>query len=271
VGDTTLPILGVYSLNSKVPAAELGRRLNLPFLEHPPETYDSGQFVVVLDGQVLSLCFTGRKAPGPVYVDFLQGASAHRRHFGGGKGQLIAKSVGIRGAFRPQVLDLTAGLGQDGFVLATLGCEVTLVERVPIVFELLQAGLQKALQEGDSDLLTIIRRLKLHREDSIAYLDSIEERVDVIYLDPMFPEKAKTAQVKKSMVAFQSIVGKDLDAGNLLSKALEKAIYRVVVKRPRKAPSLDEQYSEINLPKPGLVFSGKSSRFDIYPLMKMPS
>lgn len=80
----------------------------------------------------LQLQVTGRKAPGPVWADFVTGAVAHRRKFGGGSGQMIAKAVGIKPGVRPRVLDATAGLGKDSFVLATLGCEMTLIERSPL-------------------------------------------------------------------------------------------------------------------------------------------
>jgi 16S rRNA (guanine1516-N2)-methyltransferase len=90
-----------------------------------------------------------------------------------------------------------------------------------------------------------------------------EEFPDVIYLDPMFPERQKTADVKKEMAAFHSIVGKDEDADALLPLALAHVNYRVVVKRPRKAPFLNDQV-------PSYQLEGKSSRFDIYTVKKLP-
>ena len=92
----------------------------------------------------LQLQSTGKKAPGPVWADFLGGAVAHRRKFGGGSGQMIAKAVGIKSGVRPTVADVTAGLGRDSFVLATLGCEVQMVERSPVVHALLSDGLARA-------------------------------------------------------------------------------------------------------------------------------
>jgi len=79
----------------------------------------------------------------------------------------------------------------------------------------------------------------------------------------MFPERQKSADVKKEMNASHSIVGADLDADRLLPLALEKAQYRVVVKRPRKAPFLNNQ-------PPSYQLEGKTSRFDIYTRKKMP-
>ena len=83
----------------------------------------------------------------PLFVDFVEGASRHRRLHGGGRGQAIAKAVGLGKLRTPAVADLTAGLGRDAFVLATLGCSVTLVERSPVVHALLCDGLNGEFQQ----------------------------------------------------------------------------------------------------------------------------
>ena len=96
------------------------------------------------DSAAVALQQLGAQAPGPVRVDFVEGQAAHRRLFGGGSGQMIAKAVGVAQGVRPQVLDATAGLGKDAFVLASLGCQMTLIERQPLVAALLADGLQRA-------------------------------------------------------------------------------------------------------------------------------
>ncbi|MGH1439669.1 MAG: class I SAM-dependent methyltransferase [Cellvibrionaceae bacterium] len=269
---TLPPIAGVFAdmASGQQKRDELADSLQLPVIQHKPTALPSGQFVVAIEADnSVALHFTGRGAPNPIRVDFLSGATAHRRQFGGGKSQLIAKAVGIKTRFRPHVLDLTAGLGQDAFVLATLGCPMTLVERVGVVFHLLKDGLDRALLSSDHDLRSIVSSMHLVQQNALNYLKA-ESSVDVIYLDPMFPERDKKAKVKKGMTAFHSIVGEDNDAGELLALALTKAKYRVVIKRPRKALSLAQQYPSLNLPKAGLVIEGKSSRYDIYPIAKMP-
>ena len=95
------------------------------------------------DGHALALV-RGDSPKTRVVVDFCAGATAHRRKFGGGKGQDIAKAVGVSAAYIPTVVDATAGLGRDSFVLATLGCDVTAIERQPVVAALLQDGLGRA-------------------------------------------------------------------------------------------------------------------------------
>ncbi|WP_265575735.1 class I SAM-dependent methyltransferase [Chitinibacter fontanus] len=104
----------------------------------------------------------------PVFVDFVGGAAAHRRQFGGGRGQPVAKAVGIKSGYLPRVLDATAGLGRDGFVLASLGCEVTLIERTPVAYLLLKDGLSRAQQ--DTHVAEIANRMQLHFGDGRAWL-----------------------------------------------------------------------------------------------------
>ena len=269
-------LLGVYyALPALLPYARaLADSLHLPLLDQPPELLPRHHFVVVLDHGGCSLCFTGKGSPGPVKVDFLSGATAYRRRYGGGRNQLIARAVGVKPAFKPRVLDLTAGLGQDAFVLATLGCSVTMVERVPVIHQLLADGLKRAEEQGDLALRAIIRKMSLHHCQASGYLDNIHLNslnvADVIYFDPMFPTREKSAGVKKPMMAFKAIVGNDDDAGQVLAKALTKARYRVVVKRPRLGPGIDQIYPGLSLPSPDYVLPGKSGRFDIYALARMP-
>jgi 16S rRNA (guanine1516-N2)-methyltransferase len=252
----------------------LAEQLQLPLkLDVDIETISSPEFVLVVDEQGIALQQTGRKAPGPIRAEFTEGSVDHRRKFGGGKGQMIAKAVGVKAGVYPRVLDATAGLGKDAFVLATLGCHVQMLERSPCVHALLQNGLQRARefsQYEDPDLAQIIARMELLAVDSHDYLAQIyaesnidNNRPDVIYLDPMFPDRQKTADVKKEMAAFHHVVGKDEDADSLLEKAIASANYRVVVKRPRKAPFVAGK-------TPSYQLEGKSSRYDIYALKKLP-
>lgn len=212
----------------------------------------------------ISLRQGGKKAPGPIMVDFIRGAAAHRRKFGGGKGQSIAKAAGISSSYKPSVLDATAGLGGDAFVLATLGCEMSLIERHPVVYTLLQNGLQRAA--GDPEVGDIIQRMRLHHGNSaelmLHWLQSGFEQPDVIYLDPMFPHSKSSADVKKEMKVFRTLVGADEDEQALWAAADKLARCRIVVKRPRHAPNLAGQ-------EPSYVLAGKANRFDIYARQKV--
>lgn len=201
----------------------------------------------------IAIAKTGKGAPAPVKVDFTSGAVAHRRKFGGGKGQDIAKAVGLNKRSGLSVFDATAGLGRDAFVLATLGCQVTLFERVPFVRALLESGLNAAKFHEEVD--DIIARMTL----ASGALAEQGKCADVVYLDPMYPHSEKSAAAKKEMAFFRDLIGHDADADALLPIALAKANYRVVVKRPKGAPYLNEQ-------KPTYQLDGKSGRFDVYVL-----
>ena len=225
-------------------------------LELPVQLEDA-QFALQLGEQGLQLQQLGADAPGPVRVDFVEGGAAHRRLYGGGSGQMIAKAVGVAQGVRPSVLDATAGLGKDAFVLASLGCQMSLIERQPLIGALLEDGLLRAAT--DFEVAPIVARMQLLKGNSIELMRNWQgEPPQVIYLDPMFPHREKTALVKKEMRLFRPLVGDDLDAPALLAAALALASHRVVVKRPRKAPCIDG-------PKPSHALDGKSSRYDIYP------
>lgn len=237
--------------NGQEQAAQWAQRLGLPLQDADAD------FALQVTEEGLQLQQLSDDAPGPVRVDFVEGAVAHRRLFGGGSGQMIAKAVGIQPGVRPRVLDATAGLGKDAFVLASLGCEMSLIERQPIIAALLEDGLLRGRQ--DREVGSIIGQMRLLTGNSIELIRGWEgEPPQVIYLDPMFPHREKTALVKKEMRLFRPLVGDDMDAPALLEAALALATHRVVVKRPRKAPCIDG-------PKPGYALDGKSSRYDIYP------
>ena len=213
-------------------------------------------FALQLGAEGLQFVELGPLAPGAVRVDFVEGAVAHRRLFGGGTGQMIAKAVGVQPGVRPQVLDATAGLGRDAFVLASLGCSMTLIERQPLIAALLEDGLARARQS--TEVAPIAAQMRLLQGNAIELLSAwTDEAPQVIYLDPMFPHRDKSALVKKEMRLFRPLVGDDLDAPALLAAALALASHRVVVKRPRKAPCIEGA-------KPSYVLEGKSSRYDIY-------
>ncbi|MCP5161639.1 MAG: class I SAM-dependent methyltransferase [Hahellaceae bacterium] len=251
-------VVTVEAGGNEAHAKSFAERYRLPLVERMPEE----GLALTYSREGVALIPTGKGAPGPVSASFIDGVVEHRRKFGGGKGQLIAKAVGLKPGIFPRVLDATAGLGKDAFVLATLGCNVTLLERSPVIVELLRAAIEEAA--GHIDVAAIVARMELVHQDSLVFMEEkLEtkdlkiEKYDVVYLDPMFPHREKSALVKKEMRVFRDIVGEDLDSSELLAKALQLAEYRVVVKRPRKAPVLGAL-------KPSLVFEGKSSRYDIY-------
>ena len=246
-------------------ACEWARQLSVPFVDTPlsqPRRYPDAELLLMCSPQGLFLQQTGRDAPGPVYVDWRSGKSDHRRRQGGGNGQLVAKAVGIAKASRPlTVVDATAGLGEDAFVMATLGAEVTLLERSPVMAALLADGMARA--QADPELAPIVARMTLVEASAIEWLSEHRDLADVVYLDPMFPGRGKSARVKKEMRVCRGVVGDDPDADQLLEVALAAAACRVVVKRPRKAPQVSDR-------EPATRLEGRSSRFDLYTRRALP-
>ncbi|SLM65176.1 MULTISPECIES: 16S rRNA (guanine(1516)-N(2))-methyltransferase RsmJ [Dickeya] len=220
------------------------------------ENDDHAALALVLTPERLELRKCDEPKLGAICVDFVSGAMAHRRRFGGGRGEAVAKAVGIKKDYLPDVVDATAGLGRDAFVLAALGCRVRMVERHPVVAALLDDGLERAYQ--DPEIGGWLReRLTLLHASSLDALSAITPPPDVVYLDPMFPHRQKSALVKKEMRVFQSLVGADDDADALLEPARHLAKKRVVVKRPDYAPPL------AGIPAQSALAT-KSHRFDFY-------
>lgn len=213
-------------------------------------------FCLILDQQTLYLRWCDEAKLGDISVDFLAGRAAHRRHYGGA--EAVSKAVGVKKGLRPTVIDATAGLGRDAFVLANLGCRVTMVERSPWVAALLADGLRRA--KADPEIgAWVAERMQLVHASSIDELQQLGLEAEVVYLDPMYPHRKKSAQVKKEMRVFQQLVGADLDADLLLDQALAVASKRVVVKRPSYAEPLAGKASHHQL-------TTKTHRFDIYAL-----
>lgn len=241
-------------------SALLAKKLSLPLLSPGAFAPD----IVHLDAVLFfgsAGCYlqqTGKKAPGPVAVEFGSAGMRHRRS--AGQNEMLGRAVGVGKKSVLRVMDATAGLGKDSFILADLGCEVCLCERHPIVVELLASALERAALSRDGWLVEVCGRMKLRSGDAISQpLGSIGE-LDVIYLDPMFPSRSKSASVKKEMALFQRLMDAPHalgDADDLLMWSLEQDVARVVVKRPLKAPALAAS-------KPGHTIAGKTVRYDVY-------
>lgn len=237
-------------------AATLALELQLPLANDVLPT--SLRYLLVLTGERLELRELGPNAPGPVYADFVSGAAFHRRRFGGGRHQPLARTVGLKSGVRPTVLDTTAGLGRDAFVLACLGCTVQMVERSPIIAALLRDGLHRATQDPEIGSL-VTTHMRLTVADGREFLSELgnDQRPEVIYLDPMYPRREKSALPGKELRLLRCLAGADDDAPELLVAALAHARRRVVVKRPRRAPSLTG-------PDPTMQITAPNTRFDIY-------
>lgn len=215
-----------------------------------------GNLAILLAGQI-ALQTLNTPLPNPVMVDWASKSFLWRLQHGGGRGELLAKACGLKKEYVPRIIDATAGFGRDAVLLASLGCQVQLIERSPLVAAMLTDGWQRAAQEPF--LQPILSKLSLHHGQAIDFFKQLAPTAypDVVYLDPMFPSRNNSAKVKQEMQSFHVAVGADDDADSLLVPALAIAQKRVVVKRPRHAKPLAAQ-------KPSLVYEGESSRFDVY-------
>ena len=188
-------------------------------------------------------------------VDFVSGAVAHRLRFGGGRGQDLAKAMGFRSGKTPQVIDATAGLGRDSFLLASLGAQVIMIERSTRMHELLQAGMEDARLQGGV-FADIIARMTLLNGDAKDLLPTLSG--EAILIDPMHPPRKTTALVKQELRQVREIVGTDEDAADLMRVALKHARQRVVLKWPAKGDPIE------GIPSCSHQILGKSTRYDVF-------
>lgn len=197
----------------------------------------------------------GGKTHSRLHVDFNSAQLRYRLRHGGGIRQPLARAIGIKPGHRPTIADATAGLGIDGFIFAALGCQVTLIERSPVLAALLSDGLSRLRHDPQSS--DIRQRLSLHCGNALDLLGQLPERPETIYLDPMYPKQEKAALNKQEMRLIRTLVGDDHDAGHLLDRALTIACERVVVKRPKRAGVLTST-------RPSHAIHMKNSRYDVY-------
>ncbi|MDA0279176.1 MAG: class I SAM-dependent methyltransferase [Proteobacteria bacterium] len=237
---------------------KLATDLDLPSIELPssysPREVTNFDYLLAYNDSKLVLQTTGVANAGELCVDFSD-AKLNYRVNSSIRSQNIAKALGIKGSLRPAVLDATAGLGKDAFLMASLGCEVSLLERSAVVHALLADGLARTGYYGE-EIDTILRRMKLYFGDLLVFAAD-SKQFDVVYLDPMFPRRRKSAKVKKDMAALQQLLGHQTDGAELLDCAKLLAKKRVVVKRAKLSPHLGSD-------KPDIEFKGSSSRYDVY-------
>jgi 16S rRNA (guanine1516-N2)-methyltransferase len=188
-------------------------------------------------------------------VDFVGGAVGFRFRHGRGRDHALARAAGFAKGNVPTVVDATAGLGRDAFLLASLGASVTLVERSAAVPALLQDGLARAVAAG-GDLAAVAARMTLVHGDAKELLPRL--RPDVVIVDPMHPPRGNSALVKKEMRLLRNLVGTDPDALALMHAALASAGKRVVLKWPLRADPLK------GLREPSHRIAGKTVRYDVF-------
>jgi 16S rRNA (guanine1516-N2)-methyltransferase len=220
-------------------AATLANQLALPLVDRPYPDFD---LLLVWTGKRLELRDNRDLRLGPVFADFTARASRPALS----RRQPLARAIGRKAR---TVVDATAGLAQDAFLLAGLGFEVTAIERNAVVAALVEDGLLRAP--------ALQYQLRVVCGEAAALLPTLDPKPDVIYLDPMFPPKRKkSAAVRKEMHMLRALVGEDTDATELFCASLQCARQRVVVKRPDDAAPL--------APQPAVSYTGRLVRYDVY-------
>lgn len=223
----------------------------------------SGSLILVEDADGLALRDSNDAKAAPTRVDFLDPTLQYRLRTSG-KRQGVGKAVGldrISGDRQLFVVDATAGLGRDALLLAHLGCRVLMLEQHPVMQALLTDGLRRGRATADMQLQQTLARMQLLHTDARQWLAMTAqgegERPDVVYLDPMFPPRDKSAKVKKDMALMHRLLGSEQDIGSLLEAALAVARHRVVLKRP------DGKLPE-GSPQPTLWVGERPAAFAVY-------
>ncbi len=229
-------------------AAELAARIGAKGTQEPDFILKVGTGGLSLtdnaSGLVLRLDFTAKPLS--------------RRMKEGWRREALMRAVGRKPGKTPTVLDATGGLGRDAFILAGHGCPVILCEKNPVLFAMLEEALDRAGRCRTT--AAAAARISPRQGDSIAIMAALPEteRPDVVYLDPMYPERGKKALARKEMQILKHLCGRNgAEEQKLLAAALACAAERVVVKRPKTAPALSG-------PAPDTAVRGRAHRFDIY-------
>lgn len=226
--------------------------INIFNLEH--DEYSS--MALMINSNSLELYDRKNLQKGSVKVDFTSKKNNYRCHSLTRKNEILSKVVGIKKFYYPFVLDVTAGLGNDAFILSFLGCHVVMIERHPVIAALLQDGLHRGYKDKTIGKW-LKKRLHFIFNNSINMLQMSITQPDVIYLDPMYPFNKKKCLPKKNMQFFRKLIGYDNDAENLLNMSRKLAKKRIIVKRPRYAKALSPE-------KVNFIITSKNHRFDVY-------
>lgn len=174
------------------------------------------------------------------HVNYFKKSSLHK--------ELLARAIGIKGAHRPKVMDLTAGLLGDSLLFLSMGCVVVAAERHPVIAFLIKSALGKAKHP-------LLEKFNFQEGEATEVFKIIAE-LDVIFFDPMFEDANQKSLPRKEMRIFRGLVGEDADSREVFNKALALDIRRLVVKRPRLSAPV--------VPGKPLQYIGKATRYDVY-------
>jgi 16S rRNA (guanine1516-N2)-methyltransferase len=224
-------------------ADRLAGKLDVPLTDTPGE-----QLTVLFDASGVSLCGYGLNYQGDFSNMLYRVTDGRLLH------EMLVRAAktdkkGLR------AVDATAGMGEDSFLLAAYGYEVTMCEKNPVIAALLKDALRRAAKQPA--LKEIIRRMNLVEGDSIEFLADQTEKADLIYLDPMFPERQKSGLTNKKLQLIQKMEPPCGEEEALFAAAISAKPSKIIVKRPLKSPYLAGR-------KPNYTLNGKAIRYDCY-------
>ena len=226
-------------------AEELAERLDIPVITDPHAP--AAGLILCLDQDGMALRLEDQLLRG----DF--SGMRKRLRTGNLQKELLVRAVRIRGQEKITVLDAAAGMGEDALIMAASGCRVILYEKDPVIAALLRNAIERA--SDDPSLAEIVKRMEFHEGDSIEAMREMKTKVDVVYLDPMFPEKKKNSLTKKKFQLLHYLESPCEEEESLLEAAIGAEPARIVIKRPLKGPWLAGR-------KPAFSFKGKAIRYD---------
>ena len=230
-------------------AESFARKNNVPIMDKPGE-----HLTVMFDSRGVSL--TGY---GLTYQGDFEGM-LHRVTNGRLSHEMLVRAVKTEGEHL-KAIDATAGMGEDAFLLAAQGYEVTLYEQNPVVAALLKDAIRRA--KKNQILKDIAGRMKVVEADSVESMSKLLDPVDVIYLDPMFPARQKSSLINKKLQLIQKLEPMiELPCSEetyLFYSALKVGPSRIIGKRPLKSEYLAGR-------EPSYTLKGKAIRYDCYVL-----
>ncbi len=236
-------------------AEALANQYSLSVLPNRLQAKDQGfDFALFYEKGCLKLSNLQHPTWQALHWDFCTSAFIYRLKKANAKTELLLKALGKESI--ESVLDSTGGSGTDSVLMASIGLKVTTCERNPILHALLQDAITRGLEH--TVLYPMLSSITLHHNDAQNLLNMPQNpNFTIIYYDPMFPTRAKSAKVRKPMQVLQMLIGQDTDLTTALTLYIKKARNRVIVKRPKNSPPVSEHELNYHL-------QSRSTRFDIY-------
>ena len=239
-------------------ASKIAKELNLPIPDYSTGGKDLSNFDFFLEVSNEGLILRQFDSKLKFSINFSDNSIKYRVR--SNRSELLGRAIGVKNDYSKHVVDGTAGFGTDSFILASLGCSVTLCERNSVIAEMLGHAIESAKNNSERWLAESASRMSLVRNDLRALSLEVLDHIDAIYLDPMFPQKKNNAASRKEIELLKSLQSPevlDFEHEDLLEWALNQKVGRVVYKRPIRSKPVG------NI-SPSHQLFGRIIRYDVY-------